>query len=266
MVLRTDDVIMSTVRPHLQAFAYYGADAGNVVASTGFAVLRAKEGTDPYFLLCTLLSNDVAKQIDRLAVGSNYPAINGSDVRRLLVPRMAPGDQRRIARVLGAMDDAIDRAESLIEKHQQIKAGLMRDLFTRGALPNGQLRPTRAEAPQAYRELAGVWLPDGWQYERLDDLATRGSGHTPNKNVPEYWNGGIKWVSLADSHRLDSLYISDIELTISHRGIQNSSAVLLDLPRFHGQFYDSRDSSLKSAGAGLSTGPACGQLAAPSCA
>jgi type I restriction enzyme S subunit len=33
-------------------------------------------------------------------------------------------------------------------------------------------------------------------------------------------------VSLADSHRLDQLYISDTDLQISHRGIQNSSAVL----------------------------------------
>jgi type I restriction enzyme, S subunit len=88
------------------------------------------------------------------------------------------------------------------------------------------LRPSYAQAPALYRETALGWIPATWQYELLDRLATRGSGHTPNKNVAEYWNGGIKWVSLADSHRLDRLYISDTELEISHKGIQNSSAVL----------------------------------------
>jgi len=102
----------------------------------------------------------------------------------------------------------------------------MHDLLTRGMLPSGKLRPSLAEAPALYRQEAGQWLPREWQYEKLDALAVRGSGHTPNKNVPGYWNGGIKWVSLADSHRLDALYISDTELNLSPQGIRNSSAVL----------------------------------------
>ena len=135
-------------------------------------------------------------------------------------------EQARIVEVLDCFDDGIERTEALIEKRQQIKAGLMHDLFTRGVLASGELRPTRAAEPELYREQSGSWFPAVWQFERLDDLALRGSGHTPNKEVAEYWNGGIKWVSLADSNRLDALYISDTELTISHRGIQNSSAVL----------------------------------------
>lgn len=77
-----------------------------------------------------------------------------------------------------------------------------------------------------YRETSIGWIPKDWQYELLDKLAVRGSGHTPNKEVASYWNGGIKWVSLADSYRLDQLYISVTELEISLEGIQNSSAVL----------------------------------------
>jgi type I restriction enzyme S subunit len=59
----------------------------------------------------------------------------------------------------------------------------------------------------------------------LDTLAERGSGHTPNKSHPEYWNGGVKWVSLADSSKLDNLYVSDTDKNISELGIINSSAV-----------------------------------------
>ena len=65
-----------------------------------------------------------------------------------------------------------------------------------------------------------------WPLELLDDVAERGSGHTPSQKHPEYWNDGIKWVSLADSSALDKRYIYDTAKKISELGLQNSSAVL----------------------------------------
>jgi type I restriction enzyme, S subunit len=69
-------------------------------------------------------------------------------------------------------------------------------------------------------------IPQGWRIDLLENLANRGSGHTPDKNESGYWNGGIKWVSLADSWRLDNLFISETDKEISILGLQNSSAVL----------------------------------------
>jgi type I restriction enzyme S subunit len=60
----------------------------------------------------------------------------------------------------------------------------------------------------------------------LDSVAKRGSGHTPDKKHPEYWNGNIKWISLADSHVLDCIFIDDTFAKITPEGIANSSAVL----------------------------------------
>lgn len=102
----------------------------------------------------------------------------------------------------------------------------MHHLFTRGVTANGKLRPRREKAPELYKETPIGWIPKEWQYDLLDKLAMRGSGHTPNKNFPQYWNGNIKWVSLADSYRLDRLYITETEYKISQLGIQNSSAVI----------------------------------------
>lgn len=135
-------------------------------------------------------------------------------------------EQEWIASILASIDKSIERTEALIAKYQQVKAGLMHDLFTRGITADGKLRPPCEQAPELYQKTSIGWIPKGWQYELLDKLAVRGSGHTPNKNYPEYWNGGIKWVSLADSYRLDRLYISETEYEISQQGIQNSSAVL----------------------------------------
>lgn len=70
-------------------------------------------------------------------------------------------------------------------------------------------------------------LPEGWRDLLLDAIAKRNSGHTPNKEKPSYWNGGIKWVSLADSWRLDKGLISETDKEISEDGLRNSSAVLL---------------------------------------
>jgi type I restriction enzyme S subunit len=69
-------------------------------------------------------------------------------------------------------------------------------------------------------------LPQGWTDALLDEVTERGSGHTPDKERPDYWNGGIKWVSLADGRRLDRRYITETAKEISELGIRHSSAVV----------------------------------------
>ncbi|SUP20845.1 restriction endonuclease subunit S [Vibrio alginolyticus] len=69
-------------------------------------------------------------------------------------------------------------------------------------------------------------VPNGWTVALLDSVAERCSGHTPSKSSPEYWNGGIKWISLADSFRLDNGYVYETDKEISQLGIDNSSAVI----------------------------------------
>ena len=69
-------------------------------------------------------------------------------------------------------------------------------------------------------------IPDDWEVTLLDSVAKRGSGHTPDKKHPEYWDGNIKWISLKDSDSLDDLYIYDTAEKITPLGIANSSAVI----------------------------------------
>ena len=76
------------------------------------------------------------------------------------------------------------------------------------------------------RKLEASAVPSGWRYDLLDKFAIRRSGHTPSKSYPEYWNGGVKWISLTDSYRLDKGYIYRTDKEISLEGIENSSAEL----------------------------------------
>jgi|CXWL01.1.fsa_nt_gi type I restriction enzyme S subunit len=195
-IVKNGDVLMSTVRPNLKAFAYCNLPEGRYIASTGFAVLRAIEGNDPRYILYSILSDDVARQIDSYVVGSNYPAINSSDVKRLQVPGWRPLQQRRIAEILSTVDETIQQTEALIAKYQQIKAGLMHDLFTRGVTPDGHLRPTSAQAPHLYKESPLGWIPKEWGIVRVEDLCMD-VVDCPH-STPTYMTSGVPCIRTAD--------------------------------------------------------------------
>jgi type I restriction enzyme S subunit len=82
------------------------------------------------------------------------------------------------------------------------------------------------ELRSGYKKTDVGVIPEEWDSVLLDLVAKRGSGHTPDKKHPEYWDGEVKWISLKDSDRLDSLYINDTAAKITHAGIVNSSATL----------------------------------------
>lgn len=87
-------------------------------------------------------------------------------------------------------------------------------------------------------------LPLGWKETLLDAVVERSSGHTPDKNISEYWNGNIPWISLKDTKRLDMLYIEETEDYTTEKGIAHSSAVLLP----EGTVVISRDATIGKVG------------------
>lgn len=199
----------------------------HMVCGYHLALIKPRKNLiDPIFLSKQLASPQAASYFSRLAAGSTRYGLSNGAIARTRISAPSVSVQRKIARILQTIDQAVEHTTALIVKYQQIKAGLMHDLFTRGIGADGKLRPPREQAPELYQQTPIGWIPNDWQYQLLDNLAERGSGHTPSKSHPEYWGGGIKWVSLADSFRLDDLYIDDTEYEISAEGLRNSSAVL----------------------------------------
>lgn len=138
----------------------------------GLGSFKAKPGlANTVFLKHAVEQN--AGYLHRRSQGSTFAAVSTTDVRSVPVLAFSPQVQSRIASILSCIDTAIEKTEALIAKHQQIKAGLMHDLFTRGVLPNGQLRPPRSEAPELYQETAMGWIPRDWSLHRCADLCTR---------------------------------------------------------------------------------------------
>ena len=131
-VVRTDDVIMSEVRPYLKAFAIVPKKLNNQICSTGFAVLRSKGAIDPQYLLNMLFSDDVIDQCNRMMVGAQYPALNDSQVKKIQIAFPPLPEQRRIAIILSTVDNAIQRSQQAITETERLKAGVMHELMTKG--------------------------------------------------------------------------------------------------------------------------------------
>lgn len=129
-VIHHNDVIMSTVRPYLKAFALVPEEYDNQICSTGFAVLSCKEEILPHYLLYMLFSNTVIEQCNRMMVGGQYPALNKSQVTRIKIPLSPLSEQKEIAEILFSFDKKLETLHYQKEKYKKIKKGLMNDLLT----------------------------------------------------------------------------------------------------------------------------------------
>lgn len=128
-IVNRGDVLMSTVRPNLKGFTYIRNEVIDLVASTGFAVITPKED-DGEFIYQFLFSQLVSKQFYQLLVGSNYPAINTSDVRRLKIVKPSFPERTKIAAILYTWDEAITITQQLIAQLQKLNIGLIHQLLT----------------------------------------------------------------------------------------------------------------------------------------
>ena len=131
--------------------------------------------------------------------------------------------QCRIAEILSTLDEAIAQTEALIAKHQQIKAGLMHDLFTRGVTPDGHLRPTREQAPDLYKESPLGWIPKEWDWDYLQNLTLKivdGVHHTPS-----YVEHGVPFVTIKNltaSQSIDFKELSYVTLADHHEFLKRA--------------------------------------------
>jgi type I restriction enzyme S subunit len=148
-----------------------------VVAST-VSKLTPNSKVTPGFLFYTLAQSFDWIQNRRTGTGVPHVPKDLGRILRLKLPKSLI-EQQKIAAILTGIDTAIEKTEALIEKYRQIKAGLMHDLFTRGVLPNGQLRPPREQAPELYQETAIGWIPTEWGAGRLAEYLDPANGIKP---------------------------------------------------------------------------------------
>lgn len=106
------------------------------------------------------------EDLKKLNQGTSINGIVRSDLLAYPIRLPPLPQQKRIAEIFTTIDEAIEQTEALIAKTQQIKAGLMHDLFTRGITSDGQLRPPGQATSTQFGQ-----LPPGWVAGSLLDVA-----------------------------------------------------------------------------------------------
>lgn len=129
--LKSGDILVSTVRPNLQSHLLFDLLEPNWICSTGFSVVRCKTNdAAPGYIFFHFFGRLVTKQIETLLTGSNYPAINGRDVKDLDIPMPTLPEQIAIAAVLSDMNAEIADLEAQLVKTRTLKQGMMHKLLT----------------------------------------------------------------------------------------------------------------------------------------
>ena len=140
-------------------------DIAELVCGYHLALIKPyKDKINSVYLAKQLASNSAASYFSRMAAGSTRYGLSNGAIGAVTIPLATKKQQQKIAAILTTIDQTIDKTEALIHKYQQIKVGLMHDLFTRGVTADGKLRPSRKQAPELYKETPIGWIPREWEF------------------------------------------------------------------------------------------------------
>ena len=111
----------------------------------------------------------------------------------------------RIETMFAKLDEAKEKAQNAVDSFETRKAAILHKAF------NGQLKIDNEE----------LSIED-WEDTTIGECCRLGSGGTPSKSHPEYYeNGDIPWLKTGE---IDWNDIYDVEERITNEGVENSSA------------------------------------------
>jgi len=143
--IRTDDVLVSTVRPYLRGFAMVEEEYNGEIASTGFCVLRPNsQVVNPDLLWAVIRSERFVSYLVGKSTGSNYPAVRPADIGNFSFGLPALEVQHSLADLFNAMDESVSKATQTLEQSQMLREAILESLLTQ-----------RHEIPQTYDKFLG---------------------------------------------------------------------------------------------------------------
>jgi type I restriction enzyme S subunit len=145
----------------------------------------------------------------------NQAAFGTDELLDLRVGLPPVEEQRRIAAILDAADELRAKRRESVALLDLLTASIFDEMFGRGRLSTVTVSQQKLDHPE------------GWPWEALTDVGRLATGHTPDREVPEYWDGDIPWISLTEIRQLDGKVANDTDLRVSQAGIDHSSSVIL---------------------------------------
>ena len=205
--------VISSVRPNLQAVAFFASAPKHLICSTGFNVVEPQSNKlAPQFTYYHLLSENARQYFEAAATGVGYPAIGDKDFNAFTVTLPPLPEQQRIATYLAASCAAIDAAVSAkrrqLDTLDALRKSIIQRAVTQGVAPDAVLEPT-----------GNVWLeqiPRGWKLVALKRIAEIRGGLTLGKQYEgELIERPYLRVGNVQDGHLDLADVSVIELPAS---------------------------------------------------
>ncbi len=117
--IQSGDVLLSTVRPNLKAFTLLNEVKERAIASTGFAVLRARApAAEPAFILTSVSSERAVNQMLGMMGKGAYPSINQSDVASIKIALPPLNVQQNIVAEIVAEQALVSANRELIKRFE----------------------------------------------------------------------------------------------------------------------------------------------------
>ena len=162
--------VISSVRPNLQAVAFFASAPKHLICSTGFNVVEPQSNKlAPQFTYYHLLSENARQYFEAAATGVGYPAIGDKDFNAFTVTLPPLPEQQRIATYLAASCAAIDAAVSAKRRQLDTLEALRKSIIQR-AVTFG------IEANPKLRQVNSDWIrevPSHWDVCRVKRVVAR---------------------------------------------------------------------------------------------
>lgn len=160
-----------------------------------------------------------------------------TDQRRMHISLPEIGEQRAIARILGALDDKIELNRKTNATLEAMARALFKSWFidfdpvrakAAGRAPSGMAPETTKLFPSEFVNSELGPIPKGWSVASIGDVAEIVGGSTPSTKEPAYWDDGVHhWATPKDLSALATPVIAMTERKITDEGLRQISSGLL---------------------------------------
>ena len=118
------DLIISTVRPNLNAIALVTENSKPTLASTGFSVIRTSNTITTKYIYHYAQSHFFINSMSNLATGASYPAVSDKIIKNHMLPLPSLEEQERIVAVLDEVKSVIEAQERQLSLLDELTSSL----------------------------------------------------------------------------------------------------------------------------------------------
>ena len=191
-------------------------DAPPMNCNQAVAILRTTDKVHRPFLRHWLECEDAQKQMRGATVTGTIQNLSLSQIGELKVVLPPLPEQRRIAAILDKADALRAKRREALAQLDELTQSIFIEMFAQGL-----------DGPVVDVAQERLGIQEGWSWGLLTDVARLATGHTPDRECEQYWNGDIPWISLTDIRGLDGTVATRTHQHVTEEGLNNSSAVRL---------------------------------------